>query len=198
MMEEDKKLSPVSLRVSCVAEELLSSVLQKVGYHPNTSLKEKCGTSVDEEQILKMTSQASWFKPTDSFKYFSCDNNLIMAVSKVGALDKDLESFVILRGCSGKTVWKFNKKQKFKTPPASNKVKSKESNTTPPDIRVTTEQEIINTLPEVHVETECKVDKEVPTLGKAISSQLCCSLLYFSLFIKMIYLTLKRMLCWRN
>lgn len=170
MMKEDKKLSPVSLRVSCVAEELLSSVLQKVGYHPNTSLKEKCGTRVDEEQILKMTSQSScdpWFKPTDSFKYFFCDNNLLVAVSKVGFLTKDLESFVIMRGSSGKTVWKFIKKQKSTNPTsASIKVQRKARHPTPPDIRVTTELEIVNTLPEVQVDTECKVDREVPTLGK--------------------------------
>ena len=142
--KDDKSLSPVSLRVSCVAEHLLSSVLQHVGYHLPASLAEQCSTSLDEKDVLEMLKKESfldpWFKPTDYFHYFSCDNNLIIAVSKESN-DENLSSAVIIRSSSGKTVWHFKQRQ------TSNTVTDKVSNPANIKIKVTQVRETNNNFP---------------------------------------------------
>ena len=55
--KEDKSHSPVSNRVSDVAEELLSAIFQKVSYSAEVSLFEKCSTGLDERNVLPLISQ---------------------------------------------------------------------------------------------------------------------------------------------
>ena len=111
-VKEDKKQSSVSLRVSNAAQELLSSVLLQVGNIAGH--KKIIESTVDEEQVIKCVKEAPcdpWFQPSQAFKYFFCDNNTLLAVSKeCEMLDEggsNLETIVIMRGASGKTAWKF-------------------------------------------------------------------------------------------
>ena len=57
--KEEKSRSPVSHRVSDVAEELLSTIFQKVSYLPDVTLFEKCSTKLDERHILSLICQGS-------------------------------------------------------------------------------------------------------------------------------------------
>ena len=147
---------------------LVASLLQNVGFIPNICLKERCETSLDEEQVLKLSNRAScdpWFRPTDSFKYFFCDNNFILAVTKTDDTEDSLETFVILRGASGKTVWKM--KQKMKSSKSSQLTELHHKLAQPaPEIRVTPEHEMINSLPVVELDELCKADSALPPLGK--------------------------------
>ena len=78
-LKEEKTPSPVSLRVSRAAEELLSSVMTTVGFSPGTSLCEKASTSLSEETVLAGDPTQP---PCDGFKYYFCDKNFLLAVSK--------------------------------------------------------------------------------------------------------------------
>ena len=121
LFKEDKKLNPVSLRVSLAAEELLSTILQKVGHVPDTSLSEKCSTSINEMDILRDRNKmlAPDDNPTHDFTYYLCDNTYILGISKDSQSNMDLNQNVsikvLIRGPTCKTVWEFNQRNSAKT-----------------------------------------------------------------------------------
>ena len=73
--KKDKKLSTVSLRVSCAAEELLSSILQRVGHSSDSCSPEELfiNNLVDEEHVASGLGNVAcdpWFRPAEGFKYY--------------------------------------------------------------------------------------------------------------------------------
>ena len=163
--KEKKKPSPVSQRVSRAAEEVLSAVLLSVGFSPPTSLSEKVSTKLSEEQAGQILGLAApEASPSDNFKYYLCDQNYILAVSKTGADVGDCsnKTLAIFRSPSGKTAWIFRQSQSHshsnlpdKNPPGRQK-----SNYS----FVPRSLNLKNSLPPVEILRPCKADHTIPLL----------------------------------
>ena len=167
--KENKKQSPVSLRVSNAAQELLTSVLLQVGNLPG--YKKIISSTVDEDQIIRSGKEAPcdpWFQPSHAFKYFFCDNNTLLAISK------DCEMFnpdttVIMRAASGKTAWRFKSSNGHstcsKTFSKTLAIRKEEKNNN--DVNCINKQSlnISSDFPKVQVKT-CTIDSIIPSIGK--------------------------------
>ena len=173
IVKEDKKQSSVSLRVSNAAQELLSSVLLQVGNIEGH--KEIISSVVDEEHVIKCVKETPcdpWFQPSQAFKYFFCDNNTLLAVSKDCDIlvegSSSLETTVIMRGASGKTAWRFQSGSGHPTITKSfpkSVIVNEEMNNN--DVNCINKQRlnISSELPKVHVQA-CNIDNIIPLIGK--------------------------------
>ena len=172
--KENKKQSPVSLRVSNAAQVLLSSILLQVGNLPGH--KKIISSAVDEDLVIRSGKEAPcdpWFQPSHAFKYFFCDNNTLLAVSKDCDMLVDggssLDTTVIMRGASGKTAWRFQSGSGHPTIsklfPKSVIVNKTEKNNN--DVNCINKQRlnISAELPKVHVQA-CNIDNIIPSIGK--------------------------------
>ena len=165
--KEKKKPSPVSQRVSRAAEELLSSVLANVGYFPPSSLSEKVSTKLSEEQAGQILGLA-WPRatsPSENFKYYFCDQNYILAVSKTGADQGDCSNttMAIIRSPSGKTAWLFRQSQSHSHSQLSNK-NPRESPERSSYNFVPSSLTLKNNLPPVEILRPCQADQTIPLL----------------------------------
>ena len=159
-LKENKKPSPVSQRVSRAAEELLSSVMGHVGYFPPTSLSEKASTGLSEETLR---TGDPWAPPSDHFKYYFCDKNYILAVSKTSAEEEHSRNttIAIFRSASGKTVWKFSQSPPHLSADRDRKCHKRfnlNSRFVPRNLNLK------NNLPPVDILRPCKVDYTIPGL----------------------------------
>ena len=161
LFKEDKKLNPVSLRVSLAAEELLSTILQKVGYVPDTSLSEKCSTTINEMDILRDRNYilAPHHNPTHDFTYYLCDNNFILGISKesqpVSDPNENVSIKVLIRGPTCKTVWELNQRNSVQRECLNIEKQNKNKSQKKPEKQVKSNIEkpvISNSLPPVDVE----------------------------------------------
>jgi len=113
--KEEKILSPISKRVRCAAEDLISTVMQKVGYTSICSLSEKVSTQIDEEVLHEKLGSAAkdpWYSPTEGYKYFMCDRSYILSIAKKYENNEDSapSAIVLFRGATGKSAWMFELK----------------------------------------------------------------------------------------
>ena len=182
--KEDKKLSPVSLRVSCAAEELLSSILQRVGHSSDSCSPEELfiNNPLDEEHVASDLGNVAcdpWFRPTEGFKYYLCDDNLIIAVTKECNLTSEelsspVSSTVILRGPSGKTSWQFKQNNIPVSNPCQQRSpckKEPEKNNNDHTFANKQSFKISNKLPKVDMVKPSKIDKAVPELESQLSDE---------------------------
>eukprot|EP00092_Neocalanus_flemingeri_P015318 GFUD01016568.1.p1 GENE.GFUD01016568.1~~GFUD01016568.1.p1 ORF type:complete len:1245 (+),score=319.51 GFUD01016568.1:47-3781(+) len=168
ILKEDKVLSPVSKRVRCAAEDVLSAVMHKVGYVPGSSVAEKVSTQLTEESLLVKLGSDS-IDPTEEFKYFLCDKSYILAISREYVANEDISAptaMLLIRGASGKTAWMLQlrntklgeavvKKDPPSRPVGHPKRKPENSTSVPP-----------SNFPAVEVKEKCAADTVIPTLNQ--------------------------------
>ena len=167
--KENKKQSPVSLRVSNAAQVLLSSILLQVGNLP--AHKKIISSAVDEDLVIRSGKEAPcdpWFQPSHAFKYFFCDNNTLLAISKDCEMYNP-ETTVIMRAASGRTAWRFQSSNGNSTCSKTfSKVlafRKEEKNNN--DVNCINKQSlnISSDLPKVQVKA-CTIDSIIPSIGK--------------------------------
>jgi len=176
--KEDKVLSPVSKRVRCAAEDLLSAVMQKVGYVPGSSLAEKVSTQLNEELIaekLGSVPKDPWYSPTEGFKYFVVDKSYILAISRECVINEENPAptaMVLFRGASGKTAWML---QLRNTPPGRTVVeKVVPSRPVGQAIKKPESTKLIPpNFPPVEIKETCVADSVIPKLDEVSDEYEC-------------------------
>ncbi|KAK4886376.1 hypothetical protein RN001_002647 [Aquatica leii] len=112
-MKDDKELKPASMRVRDAAENLLTSILEQVGYFPNECGPESISSLLDEVSLLQHCN--SW--PTDCadqtlaverFRYFVAEGSIMLALLEEPlGNDQDPQPTVtlLIRGPFGRHAW---------------------------------------------------------------------------------------------
>jgi len=168
--KEEKILSPISKRVKCAAEDLISTVMQKVGYTSGCSLSEKVSTQLDEEVLHEKLGSATkdpWYSPTEGYKYFMFDKTYILCIAKeyVVAEDESAPSAVVIfRGPTGKSAWMFELKN---TPNGNDRGSVNHATPRRPAGHVpkpNDETEPPCNFPHVDASHRCAVDSVIPSL----------------------------------
>ncbi|KAJ8946712.1 hypothetical protein NQ318_006970, partial [Aromia moschata] len=112
-MKEEKELKPASMRVRDAAENLLTCILEQVGYFPSECGPESISSLLDEMSLLKHCN--SW--PTDCneqsaaverFRYFVTEGSIMLALLEEPlGNDQDPQPTVtlLIRGPFGRHAW---------------------------------------------------------------------------------------------
>lgn len=168
MPKEEKILSPISKRVRCAAEDLISIVMQRVGYFSGCSLSEKVSTQLNEEVLAEKLGSAAkdpWYSPTEGFKYFMSDKSYIICIAKDWENTKDQSvpsAVIVFRGATGKSTWMLRLKNvPYGKGSAKDVVPKRPVGhiLLPPD-----ESEPPSNFPTVDVSQICAVDCVIPTI----------------------------------
>ncbi|XP_017782958.1 PREDICTED: ral GTPase-activating protein subunit beta isoform X2 [Nicrophorus vespilloides] len=113
MMKEDKDLKPASMRVRDAAENLLTYILEQVGYFPNECGPESISSLLDEASLLQHCN--SWpndcnsqEKTVERFRYFVAEGSIILALLEEPlGNDQDPQPTItlLIRGPFGRHAW---------------------------------------------------------------------------------------------
>ncbi|XP_044749908.1 ral GTPase-activating protein subunit beta isoform X3 [Coccinella septempunctata] len=112
-MKEDKELKPVSIRVRDAAENLLTCILEDVGYFPNECGPESTSSLLDEVTLLQYCNPSILNKSekkaaVQHFRYFVSEGGVMLALLEdpLGN-DQDPQPTVtlLIRGPFGRHAW---------------------------------------------------------------------------------------------
>ncbi|XP_063903676.1 ral GTPase-activating protein subunit beta isoform X3 [Zophobas morio] len=112
-MKEQKELKPASMRVRDAAENLLTCILEQVGYFPNECGPESISSLLDEVALLQhcnswptnCTDQAT---AVEKFRYFVTEGSVVLALLEEPlGNDQDPQPTVtiLIRGPFGRHAW---------------------------------------------------------------------------------------------
>ncbi|KAH8420260.1 hypothetical protein KR009_008363 [Drosophila setifemur] len=112
--KDEKELKPASMRVRDAAENLLTIILEQVGYFPSECGPESISSLLDEVALMKHCNSISPAAATSSeqaiakFKYFVTENSTILALLEEPlGNDQDPQPTVtlLIRGPFGRHAW---------------------------------------------------------------------------------------------
>ncbi|XP_064215025.1 ral GTPase-activating protein subunit beta isoform X4 [Tribolium castaneum] len=177
-MKEQKELKPASMRVRDAAENLLTCILEQVGYFPNECGPESISSLLDELALLQHCN--SW--PTnctdqavavERFRYFVTEGSVMLALLEEPlGNDQDPQPTVtiLIRGPFGRHAWTMQLRH---LPRHRAGMKSHASNTGRPVVMHETPvcpQVKQKYFPDsVERVTQCKVDQSIPPLDSVIA-----------------------------
>uniref|UniRef100_A0A1A9UMW0 Rap-GAP domain-containing protein n=1 Tax=Glossina austeni TaxID=7395 RepID=A0A1A9UMW0_GLOAU len=103
--KDEKELKPASMRVRDAAENLLTIILEQVGYFPSECGPESISSLLDEVALMKHCnsldttngSSITTEQAISKFKYFVTENSTILALLE--------EPLVLIRGPFGRHAW---------------------------------------------------------------------------------------------
>ncbi|XP_018330220.1 ral GTPase-activating protein subunit beta isoform X2 [Agrilus planipennis] len=112
-MKEDKELKPASMRVRDVAENLLTKILEQVGYFPNECGPESISSLLDEVTLLQHCNTwsdncADLSSAVERFRYFVTEGSVMLALLEEPlGNDQDPQPTVtlLIRGPFGRHAW---------------------------------------------------------------------------------------------
>ncbi|KAF5302204.1 hypothetical protein FQA39_LY10243 [Lamprigera yunnana] len=112
-MKDDKELKPASMRVRDAAENLLTSILEQVGYFPNECGPESVSSLLDEVSLMQHCN--SWATDcvdqtlaVERFRYFVAEGSIMLALLEEPlGNDQDPQPTVtlLIRGPFGRHAW---------------------------------------------------------------------------------------------
>nr|XP_008192865.1 PREDICTED: ral GTPase-activating protein subunit beta isoform X3 [Tribolium castaneum] len=177
-MKEQKELKPASMRVRDAAENLLTCILEQVGYFPNECGPESISSLLDELALLQHCN--SW--PTnctdqavavERFRYFVTEGSVMLALLEEPlGNDQDPQPTVtiLIRGPFGRHAWTMQLRH---LPRHRAGMKSHALNTGRPVVMHETPvcpQVKQKYFPDsVERVTQCKVDQSIPPLDSVIA-----------------------------
>ncbi|XP_065158063.1 ral GTPase-activating protein subunit beta isoform X3 [Atheta coriaria] len=171
-MKEDKELKPVSMRVRDAAENLLTCILEQVGYFPSECGPESISSLLDEALLLQHCN--SWpsgctnqEKAVERFRYFISDNVMLALLEEPLGNDQDPQPTVtvLIRGPFGRHAWTMQLRHlprhksgtKYHAPTMGRPVVMQDA-----PVRHTVRQKYFpDSVDRVQ---QCKVDQSIPTL----------------------------------
>ncbi|XP_055376402.1 ral GTPase-activating protein subunit beta isoform X3 [Condylostylus longicornis] len=111
--KDEKELKPVSMRVRDAAENLLTIILEQVGYFPSECGPESVSSLLDETALVKhcnsvTTTDVTLEMAVQKFKYFVTENSTILALLEEPlGNDQDPQPTVtlLIRGPFGRHAW---------------------------------------------------------------------------------------------
>ncbi|XP_049826190.1 ral GTPase-activating protein subunit beta isoform X3 [Aethina tumida] len=178
-MKEEKELKPASMRVRDAAENLLTYILEQVGYFPNECGPESISSLLDEVSLLQHCN--SW--PTncndqssavERFRYFVTEGSVMMALLEEPlGNDQDPQPTVtlLIRGPFGRHAWTLQLRHlprhrsgtKYHAPNPCRPVVMQDT-----PVRPQTKQKYFPDS--VERVSHCKVDQSIPTMESAIAN----------------------------
>lgn len=177
-MKEDKELKPASLRVRDAAENLLTCILEQVGYFPNECGPESISSLLDELSLLQhcnswpttCTDQAA---AVERFRYFVTDGLVMIALLEEPlGNDQDPQPTVtlLIRGPFGRHAWTMQLRHlprhrsgtKFHAPNPCRPVVMQDA-PVKPVVKQKYFPDSVDRVP------QCKVDQSIPSLDSVIA-----------------------------
>ncbi|CAH0560851.1 unnamed protein product [Brassicogethes aeneus] len=178
-MKEEKELKPASMRVRDAAENLLTYILEQVGYFPNECGPESISSLLDEVSLLQHcntwpTNCSDQSTAVERFRYFVTEGSVMIALLEEPlGNDQDPQPTVtlLIRGPFGRHAWTLQLRHlprhrsgtKYHAPNPCRPVVMQDT-----PVRPQVKQKYFPDS--VERVTHCKVDQSIPTIESVIAN----------------------------
>ncbi|KAK5643498.1 hypothetical protein RI129_007343 [Pyrocoelia pectoralis] len=183
-MKDDKELKPASMRVRDAAENLLTSILEQVGYFPNECGPESVSSLLDEVSLLQhcnswATDCSDQTLAVERFRYFVSEGSIMLALLEEPlGNDQDPQPTVtlLIRGPFGRHAWTMQLRHlprhrsgtKYHAPSPGRPV-AMQDNPVRPEVSPKYFPDGVDRV------LQCKADQAIPNLDHALSDDAIAS-----------------------